>query len=67
MELKRNRDNSLVEKTLRVLKEVARRPSSSENNLVPPIMEAVRAYATMGEICGVLRKVFGEYLEPAVL
>ena len=67
MELKRNRDNSLVEKTLRVLKEVARRPSGSENNLVPPIMEAVRAYATMGEICGVLRKVFGEYLEPAVL
>jgi methylmalonyl-CoA mutase N-terminal domain/subunit len=66
-ELKRNRNNSLVEKTLSHLKEVARRPSSSENNLVPPIIEAVKAYATMGEICGPLREIFGEYQEPPVL
>ncbi len=66
-ELKRNRDSALVEKTLRDLKKMARQPSGSETNLVPPIMEAVKAYATMGEICGVLREVFGEYLEPAVL
>jgi len=66
-ELRKNRDNCLVEKALRDLKEIAGRPSSSENNLVPPVMEAVRAYATMGEICGVLREVFGEYLEPSVL
>jgi methylmalonyl-CoA mutase N-terminal domain/subunit len=65
-ELKRTRDNALVEKTLRDLKKMAREPSGSETNLVPPILEAVRAYATMGEICGVLREVFGEYLEPAL-
>jgi methylmalonyl-CoA mutase N-terminal domain/subunit len=65
--LKRNRDNALVEKTLADLKEMARRPSGSESNLVPPIIEAVRAYGTMGEICGALREVFGEYQEPPVL
>ena len=32
-------------------------------NLVPPILDAVRAYASIGEICGVLRDVFGEYHE----
>ena len=66
-ELKRGRDRSRVEKALRDLKEIAGRPSHSENNLVSPIIEAVRAYATMGEICGILREVYGEYLEPAVL
>lgn len=66
-EMKRNRNNSLVGKTLSELKDVARRPSNSENNLVPPIIEAVKAYATMGEICGALREVFGEYQEPSVL
>jgi len=30
-------------------------------NLVPPILEAVRAYVTIGEICGALKRVFGEY------
>jgi methylmalonyl-CoA mutase N-terminal domain/subunit len=66
-ELKRNRNSLLAEKALKDLKDVARRPSSSENNLVPPIIEAVKAYATMGEICGALREVFGEYQEPPVL
>ncbi|HET9496761.1 MAG TPA: methylmalonyl-CoA mutase family protein [Candidatus Limnocylindria bacterium] len=33
-------------------------------NLMPAIVEAVQAYATIGEMCGVLRKVFGEYREP---
>lgn len=65
--LKRNRNQALVEQTLKALKEVANRPSGSENNLVPPIIEAVKAYATMGEICGTLREVFGEYQEPPVL
>ena len=57
----------MVKKALSELKETATRPSGSENNLVPPIIKAVRAYATMGEICGVLREVYGEYVEPAVL
>jgi methylmalonyl-CoA mutase N-terminal domain/subunit len=33
-------------------------------NLMPAIIEAVEAYATIGEMCGVLRRVFGEYREP---
>ncbi len=32
-------------------------------NLMPPILGAVRAYASVGEICGVLRDIFGEYHE----
>ena len=32
-----------------------------EENLIPFFIEAVKAYATLGEICGVLRDVFGEY------
>jgi methylmalonyl-CoA mutase N-terminal domain/subunit len=33
-------------------------------NLMPAIVEAVQAYATVGEMCGTLREVFGEYREP---
>jgi methylmalonyl-CoA mutase N-terminal domain/subunit len=66
-ELKRDRNNSLVEKTLSRLKDIAKLPTGSENNLVPLIIEAVRAYATVGEICGALREVFGKYQEPNVL
>jgi len=36
-------------------------------NLMPHILDAVRAYATLGEICGVFRDVFGEYREPVIL
>ena len=35
-------------------------------NLMPPILDAVRAYATVGEMCDVLRDVWGEYEEIAV-
>jgi methylmalonyl-CoA mutase N-terminal domain/subunit len=65
-ELKRNRDNELVDRSLSNLKDMARRPPGSENNLVPPIIDAVKAYATMGEICGALREVFGEYKEASI-
>jgi methylmalonyl-CoA mutase N-terminal domain/subunit len=34
---------------------------------MPPILEAVRAYATLGEISGVMREIFGEYRAPAVI
>jgi methylmalonyl-CoA mutase N-terminal domain/subunit len=43
------------------LQEEAARPAV---NLMPAIVEAVEAYATVGEMCGVLRGVFGEYREP---
>jgi methylmalonyl-CoA mutase N-terminal domain/subunit len=38
-----------------------RRAAAGDANLMPPLIEAVRAYATVGEICGLLREVFGEY------
>jgi methylmalonyl-CoA mutase N-terminal domain/subunit len=66
-ELKMNRNGAKVEIALKELKDLARQPSGTENNLVPPIIEAVKAYATVGEICGALREVFGEYVEPSIL
>jgi methylmalonyl-CoA mutase N-terminal domain/subunit len=36
-----------------------------EDNLVPPMLDAVRAEATLGEICGALRAEWGDYHEPA--
>jgi methylmalonyl-CoA mutase, N-terminal domain len=62
--LRRERDNASVDKALKRIVETAQRPAATENNLMPPIIEAVRAYATIGEICGALRQVFGEYSEP---
>ncbi|MXZ87944.1 MAG: methylmalonyl-CoA mutase [Dehalococcoidia bacterium] len=38
-----------------------------DDNLLPPILDAVRAYATLGEICGAMREVFGEYRPPTVI
>lgn len=38
-----------------------RKAALSNDNLFPPILDAVRSYATLGEICGVLREVYGEY------
>ncbi|MBI3057070.1 MAG: methylmalonyl-CoA mutase [Betaproteobacteria bacterium] len=63
-QLRRERDNAAVDKALKRIVEVAKRPAATENNLMPPIIEAVRAYATIGEICGALKQVFGEYSEP---
>ena len=51
------RDEELVAKTLERVRDAAR----SDENLVPPILEAVKAYATQGEICDVMRDVFGVY------
>ena len=63
IKLRAERDNELVDRTLLVLKEKA----SSEENLMPYILEAVKAYATLGEICNVLRDVFGEYEQTVIL
>jgi methylmalonyl-CoA mutase N-terminal domain/subunit len=60
--LKATRDNGRVERALLDLKEAARGTA----NLMPPILEASRAYATLGEMCDALREVFGEYQEPPV-
>ncbi len=55
--VRETRDNSKVEQSLKRLKEAAQ----GDENIMEPILEAVKAYATLGEICGVLREVFGEY------
>lgn len=59
-ELKRQRDNRLVRQKLDELK----RASENGQNLMPHILEAVKAYATLQEICDVWRVIFGEYRDP---
>ena len=58
--LRAERDGEKVGQSLRALAEAARGTA----NLMPFILDAVRAYATLGEIMGVFRRVFGEYREP---
>ncbi len=57
--VKKERNNTKVKETLAVLSKAAQ----GTDNVVPPILEAVRAYATLGEISDTLREVFGEYRE----
>ena len=60
--LRAERDNSAVRSALDDVKRVAeRKPMGKQNNLMPPIMEAVRCLATTGEICNALREVWGEH------
>ncbi len=56
-ELREKRNNQAVEKCLSDLKKAA----EGDDNLMPYILCAVKEYATLGEICGALREVFGEY------
>ncbi|MBI2457425.1 MAG: methylmalonyl-CoA mutase [candidate division NC10 bacterium] len=58
--LRRERDASAVTRSLAALREVAQ----GGGNLLPPILAAVKAYATVGEVCGILREVFGTYRPP---
>lgn len=60
-QLKKKRSNSKVQKTLDQLK----RKAETKQNLMPYLLEAVEAYATLGEIVESLKEVFGEYQEPA--
>ena len=64
---RRERDAAAVEATLAGLREAATRPGSSDANLMPHFIRCAEAYATLGEQCGVLREVFGEYREPAAV
>lgn len=63
-DLRAKRDNVKVQTVLDEVRKAARDESI---NLMPVIVEAVKAYATEGEICGVLREEFGEYRENIVL
>jgi len=56
-EVKKSRDPAKVQSTLTAVRKAA----EGQENLMPYFIEAVKAYATLGEICGVLRRVFGEY------
>ena len=56
-DLRRRRDNHDVALKLRALEQAAK----GSENLMPPLLEAVKAYATLGEMMDVFRDVFGEY------
>jgi methylmalonyl-CoA mutase N-terminal domain/subunit len=58
-QVKRQRDNGRVAQTLATIEQAAR----GDANLMPLILDAVRAYASIGEICKALQNVFGEYTE----
>jgi methylmalonyl-CoA mutase, N-terminal domain len=64
---RRERDPGEVETALRGLRQAASSPESSETNLMPHFIRCAAAYATLGEMCGVLREVFGEYREPVAV
>jgi len=57
--VKKERNNAKVKETLAVLKKAAQ----GTDNVVPPILDAVKVYASLGEISDTLREVFGEYRE----
>jgi len=61
--LKRTRDHARVDRSLDALRVAA----GTRDNLMPHILEAVRAYATLGEMCDALREVWGEYEEVPVI
>ena len=59
--VKRERDNNRVQSTLKELHKAAK---DEKENLIPYLLDCVKAYATIGEMCNILRDVFGEW-EPA--
>ena len=59
--LRSRRNTRAVKQKLSDLKEAAR----SDQNLMPFLIDAVKEYATLGELCGTLKEVFGEYQEPS--
>ncbi len=61
--VKKERSAKDVELKLAEVKKAAQ----SGVNLMPPIVEAVKVYASIGEICGVMREVFGEYKEKIII
>ncbi len=60
--IKKERNNAKVKETLKKLQEAAK----NGENLMPKILECVREYATLGEMCGILKEEFGVYREPII-
>lgn len=61
--LQNSRDQRQVADALRNLRTVAQ----TSHNIIPALINAVKAYATLGEICDILREVFGEYQQQVLL
>ena len=61
--LKQERDAVQVQERLEAL----RRAANGTDNVMPCMLDAIKVYATLGEICGTLREVWGEYVAPAEL
>ncbi len=61
--LKKKRNETVVKKKLEKLREIAR----SSENIMPVMIETVKSYATIEEICNILREEFGEYKAPEIL
>lgn len=61
-QIKNRRDDNIVEACLAKVKAAA----EAGDNVMPSVMDAVEAYATVGEVCGVFKEVFGTYQEPVV-
>lgn len=61
--LKSERNNEAVEEKLEAL----RKACEGDDNVMPYIVDAVKEYATLGEVCGVMRDVFGEYEQNVML
>lgn len=62
-DLRNRRDNDLVKKNLENLRNACK----GDDNLMPYILEAVNSYATLGELCGVMREEFGEYKQSVMI
>ncbi|MYE64390.1 MAG: methylmalonyl-CoA mutase, partial [Acidimicrobiaceae bacterium] len=62
--VKQARDDEAVRRALEAVGQAADGPST---NLMPPVIDAVNAYATEGEICDTLAGVFGRYVEQAIV
>jgi methylmalonyl-CoA mutase N-terminal domain/subunit len=62
-DLRARRDNGAVQTALGRIEQAAR----ANENLMPPFIEAVKTYATLGEIIGALKGVYGEYVEPIII
>jgi methylmalonyl-CoA mutase N-terminal domain/subunit len=61
--IRRTRNKVVVDRALGKLK----RAAAGKDNTMPPLLDAVRAYATVGEMCDALREVWGEYQEQAII
>jgi methylmalonyl-CoA mutase, N-terminal domain len=61
-EVKRQRDNTEVTRTLKDLEQAAR----EKKNVMPYLVDAVRTYATLGEMTSVFKSVYGEFKEPDI-